>query len=187
MKLIKNLFMLVFISAVTFSCNTDDDSSQSTTGDLVGTWELSSLDYSGSSATTFDDETTEFDFTGVGSNIDYELTFEENPNNFEAVGGYDIDLTIAFMGQSTTQTESIEDAVSIGTWDRDGNTLTFDGVLVSLGDMAPTTTDATTNEITISELTANTLVLTQDVSQVQSENGFEIDISISTELVFTRQ
>lgn len=184
----KHLFKITLLSfaLVFFASCEDDDSSNDTSADLVGTWSMTSLDYDGTSSTTFQGTTTSIDFIGEGTNIDYTLTFDENPNNFDASGSYDIELTTDFMGQTTTQTESVEDANSTGTWSRDGNTLSFDGVLVSLGDMAPMTGDTENNDITISELTATTLVLTQDVMQVESQDGFEVEVTLSTEIVFSR-
>lgn len=184
-KFFRPILVLCTVLALA-SCSTDDNGGSSdTSGDIVGTWEMVTFDYEGTSTTEFDGETFTADFVGVGQNIDYTIEFTENPNEFSGQGSYDIELSTTIAGQTTTQVESINDTTSTGSYEISGNTITFDGVLVSAGSMAPTMgTEGSVG--TISELTDSTLVLTQEATEMQSVNGATISITIVSETVFTR-
>lgn len=183
-KLLKSLLILV-ISFSFATCSTDDDSGSDTSGTLVGTWEMVSFDYSGSTTTEFQGQTIISDFDGVGQNLDYTLAFTENPNEFEGQGSYDIELTSTIAGESTTQVQSIEDTNSTGTYTRAGNTITFEGTLVSVGDMVPVAPQGN-NEATISELTNTTLRITQETTQEQMVSGASVSFTLTSEIVFNR-
>jgi len=105
---------------------------------LVGDWEMVSLDYAGSSTDVVGGQTITTSFTGVGRDFTYQITFTDNPKTYAATGGYTVDLTSIFSGQSNTQAVSIPNAASSGTWNLVGNTLTI--------------TDAGTNETNSTEI-----------------------------------
>ena len=183
-NLFKTLFIL-FISISFAACSTDDDSGSSdTSGNLVGSWEMVSFDYDGSTSTAIAGQTTEAEFTGVGQNLDYVIEFSENPNEFNGEGSYDIELTTTALGQTSTVVQPINDASSSGTYTLNGNTISFEGILHSTGNTIGG--DMTNNEATITELTDTTLRFVQETTQEQTQDGITISITLTAESVFTR-
>ncbi|MEQ8623508.1 MAG: lipocalin family protein [Vicingaceae bacterium] len=109
-----------------------------TTSVLVGDWEMISLDYAGTTSEVVAGQTLTTSFSGVGRDFTYQITFTDNPKTYAATGGYTVDLTTTFSGQTFTQPTAIPDASSSGTWNLVGNTLTI--------------TDASTNETNTTEI-----------------------------------
>lgn len=158
MKLFKSLltFCLATVVVINFSACSDDDSdvtpdqnqnnnqnsnqliSQSS---MVGSWNMTALNYVGSSSTTTGGTTFTSNFSGVGRDFTYVLDFADNPKIFSSSGGYTIDLTTTFSGTSFTQATSIPDVMSSGSWDLVGNTLTL--------------IDDATNDTSITEITSS--------------------------------
>lgn len=187
-KLFKH-FLILCVAVSFAACSTDDDNSNNndTSGELVGTWDLISLDYNGNTFTSMDGQGFNIDFVGFAENIDYSLTFTENPNEFLAGGSYDINASSTFEGQTTTINESFDGVSSEGTWEQNGNILTVEGTLVDAGTTLPVNMDIETAPTVISELTDTTLVLTQEINQEQTANGVTITISVFAETTYTRQ
>ena len=109
-----------------------------TTSVMVGDWEMVSLDYAGTSTTEAGGQTFTTTFNAVGRDFTYKFTFNDNPKTYAATGGYTVDLTSIFEGQSTTQEVILPDASSSGTWELVGNSLSL--------------TDANTNETSTTEI-----------------------------------
>jgi hypothetical protein len=93
---------------------------------LVGTWIMTSLDYEGTSTTTFGGQSFTSTFEGVGYDLNASITFQENPNDYKANGTYKIDLETMFGGQTFTTTSTIDGFIDDGTWEQNGNTLEVD-------------------------------------------------------------
>jgi hypothetical protein len=172
MKKLNILFIaFAFILA---SCSSDDDSSSDTSGDLVGTWIGQDVDYSGSTVTEIPgQDNLVADFVGEAYDVDYTLTFSENPNELVSEGSYSIELTTTTLGQ--TQVDNVEnlEVLSDGTWSRTGDQLT----IVSNGE---------TSTGTILELTDTSLIV--EINEVQdiSQQGFTITTTVNAITTFTR-
>jgi len=170
-------FALLFILTLSFSltsCSDDDNNSSNTSGELVGTWMGTAIDYSGTTETTVQGITIDADFVGEAYDIDYSLTFSENPNNVEADGSYSIELETTVNGQTTTQDVEDLEFLNDGTWSRDGNDLTI-------------TDDGQSSTARIVELTDTTLRIS--ISQVDdlSDDGFTIISTTDVVATYTRQ
>jgi len=129
MKITK--FFIVSLVVLFFSCSEDEQApALPTVEGLTGTWDMTAIDYSGTSATTFGGNTINATFTGKGKNMDYITTFSVDPNAVVSQGSYTIELTTKVAGQTTTEDYEFNDAFMDGTWELDGQTLiiTNDGV-----------------------------------------------------------
>ena len=113
-------------------------------------------------------------FNGEGYDVDYTLTFTENPNKVVSDGSYSIELTTTANGQSTTQNIENLEFLSSGEWSMNGNTLNV-------------TVDNETDEITIVQLTDDTMVLKGQEVQTMSQGGFTVTSTTNIILTFTKQ
>jgi hypothetical protein len=187
MSKLGKLCMALFIVTSFVSCNSDDDNSD-TSADLVGTWNITAFDYQGQTATEFLGESIVASFDGVGENFDSSIVFTENPNEYTSSGSYDVVLTTNVAGMEDTTTTPIDDFESEGTWSRNGDTLSFDGDLLEVESTIPVIgMDEIMNDATILELTDTTLRLSQNVSQDITQEGITISITLTSEIVLTRQ
>lgn len=122
----KFLLCLVFMSAMTLtSCSSDDDSDTTpeTNSDLVGTWEITDLNYQGSSTTSFQGQEISLDFSGQSISFqDAQVVFNAD-NTYESSGSATIEFTVETMGQSQTQELSTESGLETGTWEINGQQL----------------------------------------------------------------
>jgi len=187
MKTQLRLLTIAFLSVLVFnSCSEDNDSNNDTGGDLLGAWDMAEFNYSGTSSAEFQgiDITTEYD--GVGTNIDAQMNITENPNEILFSGSYDIDLTVMFQGQTQTQTFPIDNAQSVSTWTRSGNTLTVEGEFVSVEGTDLNQAEIQTQEYIIEELTDDTLVLTTTTVQEINQQGVTSTVTVDLYARFTR-
>ncbi|MEM5566856.1 hypothetical protein WNY78_17170 [Psychroserpens sp. AS72] len=118
-------FLFIALALVLTACSGDDDSSPTnTSGDLLGTWIGQDVDYTGNSSKTVQGQSFDATFVGEAYDVDYTLTFTENPNEVLSDGSYSIELTTTSLGQ--TQVDNVENLefLSNGTWSRTGNELT---------------------------------------------------------------
>jgi len=190
MKIVGKFLTVLFVAVLLGSCSTDDNGgSGETSADLIGTWIMQSFEYQGETSTDVMGIPFDIDFDGEAFNIDASLVFTDSPNQFTSSGSYDIELSSSFEGETQTQTESIEDFESQGTWSRNGDTLTFDGSLIDAGTGAVVVggMDFDMSEATILELTGTTLRLGQDMSEEITQDGQTVSFSFTSEIVFSRQ
>jgi hypothetical protein len=178
MKILKLLFLSLFVSFA-ISCSSDDDNGGDTEpgeteAELVDMWIGSAVNYTGTTVSETQGITLTADFVGVGYDIDYTFDFTENPNVLTAEGSYSIELTTTIQGQSTTQ--NIEDLgfENSGVWSRDGNQLSL-------------TYDGTTDVATITELTETTLILNIVKVNVTDAGGVTSTSTTNSYFTFTRQ
>jgi len=157
------------------SCSNDDDAGPTTNGDLVGTWVGQTIDYSGTTVTSFEGQEIVADFVGEGYDVDYTVTFTENPNEATSDGSYSLELTTTIAGQTTTENQENIQFLETSAWSRSGNELTL------------TTADGESTTGTIQELTATTLVLAIETVEETTEQGFEITATVNAVSTFTRQ
>lgn len=172
MKIFKLTLIALFVATIT-SCSSDDDNSSTISAGITGTWQGESFDYSGSTTTEILGESITADFVAETENIDYTLTFSENPNEVVADGSYDVVLTTTVAGQTTTQAVPGTDFLNSGSWDLTNTTLTF-------------MVDGETSEATVQTLTDNLLVLVISETQDISQQGITATTTIDALLTFTR-
>lgn len=167
-------FSLLFI-VLTFiltSCSTDDSSSI-ISGDIVGTWIGSSIDYSGDTTTTVDGVTIVADFVGEAYDMDYTVTFSENPNEVVSEGSYSLKLTYTALGQTSVENLENIEFLEGGTWEQNNAIL----ILTAEGESA---------NYVIEELTENKLVISVSVDEDLSEQGISVMTSIEAKMTFYR-
>jgi len=163
LKLMSLCLLVIFVS----SCSSDDDSGNNAEASLVGTWIANTVNYEGTTETEIQGQAIVAQFTGEGYNIDFSLTFTENPNNLTSEGSYDIELTTTVLGQTTT--ENVEDITwdVVGEWQRSGSTITV------------TLPDGESADATIVEITETTLTLS--FTDVRTENNAGIVVTTNTQ------
>ena len=170
-------FLFVALAMLVASCSSDDDNSTpepEVTDSILGTWNMVDFEYGGTTRTEVLGEAITTEFTAEAFNIDYMLTFEEDPNVVTASGGYDVRVTTTFSGQTSTEEISNLNAINTGDWEIvDGNILR-------------STTDGETTDVKIETLTATQLVLLVEDKQTIEESGFKIDTDITGRLSFER-
>ena len=172
MKKLNVLF--IALALVLVSCSDDDTPNPSdTSGNLIGTWIGQDVDYTGSSSTTVQGQSFDATFVGEAYDVDYTLTFTENPNEVISDGSYSIELTTTALGQ--TQVDNLENLefLSNGTWSQSGNVLTV-------------VTDGEASDATIIQLTDTMLVLQIIDSQTAVEQGIEVSSVVNATVTYTK-
>lgn len=133
------IFLCVILSFSMSSCSNDDDDNPTPTQTaltpaanqkiasktLVGNWEMTSMNYAGSSSIQSGGVNYTTTFSGKGKDFTYILTFENNPKTYIATGGYKVELKSNFNGSTNVQDVTIWDASSFGTWSLKGDTLSL--------------------------------------------------------------
>ena len=188
----KNIFksLLIVLVTVSFmSCSSDDDSSNDNSGDtsgtLVGTWNLVELTIDGDTTSEVAGQSLSVDFDAIGENFNYSLTFSD-PDEFIGSGSYDLILTSTVDGETITETESINDIVTEGTWEQNGTMLTINGNLTDDSASIPVSNEIAQPPFVIEELTDTTLTIRQEFNVEQTANDITNNISLITEATFTR-
>lgn len=175
----RKLSILFVVIALTLnSCSSNDDSSD-TNVSIVGTWEMTSFDGSGTGTTTIQMLPVTFNINANSFNENYQLTFTENPNELTSQGTFGLSIEISALGQSMTET--IDDAESLlpisdtatSEWSLTGNQLT----LMANGE---------TVSLTVMELTETNLTLLVAIDEQVDANGTVVDAQLSGEIDFVR-
>jgi len=123
----KNLKKLIFIFSVTLlfiSCNDDESVLQIENSQILGTWNLTELTEDGTTTTSSQGFDISATFSAYGKNINAEVTFTENPNEFASSGSYISVLTTEILGQQTVQEVPINNFIGSGDWEINGNIMT---------------------------------------------------------------
>lgn len=162
--------------AVSFvACSEDDNGNDPSSDDLIGIWQMESLDYSGTSTTTFGGQSNTLNYVGEAYDIDLSITFGEDPNEYKTSGGYTIRLTYEFGGQTIEENVPIEGFLDNGTWERNGNTLT-----VVNGNGEP-------GEGTIVSVDANSLIMSSTEMETTTDQGVTTEVDVESIITFSRQ
>lgn len=189
-KTLKGLVLLFVLTVTSFSCEENDDSTDAS-GDLIGNWELTSYTTNGDTTVSAQGNTITSNFDGKALNIDYIITFSEDPNKATTQNGsYDIEVTTSVSGISSTETATVSDINGEANWSRNGNIITFTGDFISFETDAIVLDEELSENVDyiIEELTDTSLILAASVSEQISDPdiGFDIDVDINLRLTFTR-
>lgn len=143
-----------------FSCS--EEEILPTVDDVIGEWQVTSLEYSGKSTTKFLEQSYSIPFNGVGENVDMDFTFTGSPQEFTTFGSYDINLQYEFNGTTVTQEfDGFEFLVPSGEWTLNGKELTL------------TSTDYEPQKTTVISFNEENLVLQATQITAISEMGVE--------------
>ncbi len=170
----KNLFFIIVISVLIFSCKKDDETPQIDQSLFPGAWELTDLDYTGTSKTSYLGQVLTVNFVGSLIESDLIVTFTENPNEFQSEGSYTIELTSEILGVKSTSYETIDEVFLPGSWEIVGNKL-----LVTSSVTEPA-------EVTIESLSESELTISQDETEDFSQDGVNVTSELSLQYTFTR-
>jgi len=181
-RVLSGLTMLFFAIFLVACSNNDDEII--TSGEILGAWNMVSFEYDGSSSFEISGVNINSDYTGKAKNIDFSMTFTENPNQVLGSGSYDLEVTVSAIGVSDTETTSISDINSAAEWSRDGDILTFTGTFYS-GSLDVVNTGAS-QEFTIEELTDTSLRIRSSMEEIIDDFGIETTVRMETVMEFTR-
>lgn len=170
MKISKLLFLA--LAVIFLSCSEDEDPMPTSQG-MVGVWNITALEYKGTTTTTFDGGSLEADFTGTGKDMTLVSTFTENPNEVRSEGTYTIVLKTTMMGQTTTDEITMGEVVTDGTWSLNGRNLTVTG-------------DAGPQTATIIEQTSTRLKIKVEVKETATDQGMTVTTNVVGTYTFTK-
>lgn len=183
MKIFRNsVLALLFIAFV--SCSGDDDDASVQTSDLTGEWNLQEMDYSGTSTVNFGGTTASTSYSGELISGGALVTFNDD-NTWTSGGSYTIRLTTNMEGMTDVQDVPVSDFSGSGTYSVNGNKITTTQEEYDLEEPF-TISPMGIEEATISELTADRLVLTFDYAETTTMNGMEVEITMEGYQVLTR-
>ena len=168
----KKILVLFVFSAFIFGCETSDNDLP--TASIIGVWNGVSINFTGTGNAEIQGVPVTADVDGEGYDIDYTVTFDEDPNIVSSIGTISAEVTATLQGQTYTESE---EGISIdfsGPWSQDGNTLalTIDGE------------DIIAN---IVELTESSLVLQFITERVETINGVAITADLDVNASYSRQ
>ena len=182
-KLNLHLVLILTLSLFIVSCSKDDDNTNnnenpSTSGELLGTWKASTLNYTGKTTTTFGTDKSVTDYVGVGYDLDFTMTFSKDPNKLVSEGTYNLRLTTTVSGSGTppiTNEQERLKPITGAVWSKEGDQLTLiiDGETPHIG--------------TILELTATTLKFSATQLKDISQPGYTSNTTETRVYVLTRK
>ncbi|GAB5563032.1 MAG: hypothetical protein Wins2KO_00950 [Winogradskyella sp.] len=148
----KKLFILFLLSFSLLACSSDDNGSNNTSGNILGTWNGVSVDLSGSTNVDFQGQNFDVNFVGESYDEDFSILVTENPNVISSTGTYSLELTATILG--LPMSENVEDLFLLedSEWSRNGNELTL-------------TAQGQSQTATIIELTDNSMTISLEVVQ----------------------
>lgn len=175
------LAILCLISVI--SCKSDDDATpEITNADLiVGTWNMTSNTVDDGNATArIQGFPITADFTWVGKDYDYQLTFDED--NKVAESG---SLTLVLSYSTLIRTEEQEIPLNTG----DNGDVLLSGTYSVSSDQLTVTDDGETVTATIDELTETTLRLSVEIATISPQlvDGTVENATGTNKITFTKQ
>jgi len=150
------------------------DETEDESATVIGMWEVTSIDASGTSTAEIAGQTIETEFLGEGIDLNYSVTFTEEPNQVTADGDYNIELTTTIAGQSITEVIPGILFIDSGDWVIDGDQIT-----ISSNDMESTGTITTLNETTL-------VIEITDAEFIIEQQGIETTAVVSASVSLER-
>lgn len=170
--------LCIVLALMLTSCSESDDSSgdpnnSDFSGDLIGTWIAVDVDFTLNVVTNLSGLDVTSTAVGEGYDIDFTVTFEDNPNIAISVGSYSMEVTTTTLGQ--TEVENIENIAFLesGPWSRDGNELIFED-------------SEETGTVQIFELTEDSLIIGITDAISSSEAGVDFSSTSVSTVTFVR-
>ncbi len=146
------LSLSLFFSIILFSCS-DDDGSNSNPITIVKEWHVTDISVVGTGETSSFGQPITVDVLGEETDISYEITFTEDPDNVMDTGGYGMTFTATSgSGASFTETYSSIDLFDGGTWTQTDNEITI-------------TSSGISTVYTVNNLTSNTFNITGNITR----------------------
>ncbi len=168
----KFIVLFVALPLTLLSCSTED-SGTITSSEIIGTWTGTSLDYGGKSIVNYQGQTIQTDYIGEAYDMNYTLTFNEEPNTVISEGSYSIKLTGTVLGQTSVQNIEDLEFIEDGIWSQNGNILTI-------------SKDGISYDYTILELTDKTLKISVSTEENLSQQGANITATIDAVMTFVK-
>lgn len=162
------------LTVIFTSCNTESVDLLGNSEDIVGIWKGITLDYNGKTVTNAQGQIINADFIGEAYDMNYTLTFNENPNIIVSEGSYSIKLTTTVLGQTSTQDLENIEFLEAETWSQNNNTLTVSG-------------GGKSYDYKIVKLTENELKLSVSTEEDLSQQGVSILTTVNAIMSFSKQ
>ncbi len=178
MKTVKAIITICIVLVI-FSCDNTESTPIDTNAqenDLVGTWSLTEIKQDGTVTTNVQGVPVNANYTSFGKNIDAQVTFSQNPNNFSSSGTFTSVITITLVGQATTREVPIviDDVLSQGTWQVDQGVITL-------------SQNNETQTVNITELTDTSLKFELELQQDVVIQGVNSTVQTLAKLSFLKQ
>ena len=158
-----------------FSCSKDDPAApEQTSPDIIGNWTLTAYHFNGTQRTLTDIDVELITFEADAWDIAVSASFIESPNDYSAVGGYNLDVIVVDENGLEYYFPSHREINDVGTWSRAN---TFLGLTI----------DDELRQAAISELSETTLKYVISSSEsFNDENNDLISINRTDFYTFTR-
>ncbi len=166
--------LLIFAFLITITSCSDDENPADLSGDIVGRWIATDIEFTGSGSFETASETINYSVDGQPVNLDHALTFTASPNEVVSEGGFSLEVTSTINGQTESETVDGESLVETGNWEQNGNILT----IINSEDGG---------DIEIFELTATRLVIGSDVSERETADGVTITLNSTFRMIYRRE
>jgi len=179
MESIKQI-VLVLLTFFLISCSSEDSTPidiNAQEDDLVGAWALTSVTQDGEVSTEVQGITVKGDITSAGKDIDAQIVFTANPNNYSSTGGYTDVINISVIGLSFSEEEVV---ISVGELLGQGSWSINQGIL--------TLTQNTINQsVNITELTTTSLKLELEIKQDVEYQGTAFNVNSTVKMTLVKQ
>jgi hypothetical protein len=162
---ILSISLLMALSVIISSCSKEEVVAFDE-GLLTGSWNMTTINYTGTSTTTYAGVSTVANFTGTGKDMDLTVQFTKDPNNFTSSGSYSIELKTQINGQTVTETYEFSNFMMPGSWSIKGDKLTIEAQSQSQ--------DATIKKLNNAEL----IIMGQQENKV-SQSGVTVTQKVS--------
>ena len=180
MKSLKNLIVLFSATLLFISCSTNDEESivdiNAEKKNLIGTWLLAEITQDGIVSTDVQGATVNGTITSFGKDIDAQIIFSENPDNYIASGGYTDVITVNVLGRTIDEQQhiSVADRLGQGSWTLDQGILTL-------------TQNSGARAVSIIESTATRLKLEIEIKELATLQGITGTITSTLSMTLNKQ
>lgn len=168
MKTIKMFAVVFLLSGLFVSCSNDDENEVSNS-ELVGEWQLEEYFYEGTTQTSQGGQSLSSSYSGEAYDINAKINFDEN--SWQTQGSYIVKLLTEVNGQSISQDYPFSNYSGSGNYSLEGNVVTLENQNHNLPGAV-----VTGDEFTITELSANNLVLSFSYEGRSTVSGMEVNI-----------
>lgn len=169
-------FLLLSFCLLLASCSEDalPDISQTNAVALLGDWNLEAVSTSnGSIITTVDGLPVTAEFSAIGRDFNYQVSFSEDPNVATGMGSYATDVTITIGDQTVTETAEGENFFTTSFWRLEDN-----AIILMADDLEAL--------YSIVDFTDDTLILETSIDFEEEEFGITVRTSVDYSFTFTR-